>query len=326
MRAPVRLGLYAATLIAVFGVAFATAGAVVPQGTVQSWANQGDDGGHDATAQRDGVATSPAGLTSEAGGYRLDAVDAPTATGARGELGLMVLGPDGEPVTDFELSHDKELHLIAVRADGEDFRHVHPERDADGRWSIPWEWASAGSHRLYAEFVPSATGETVTVSTLRQVAGEFTPSTPSEPVASSEVDGYDVDLAGDVVAGEASTVTATVTRDGEPVTELEPYLGAYGHLVALRENDQAYLHVHPRGAEAQAGEMSGPRVAFDVTAPTPGRYLLYLDFQVDGNVRTAEFVLDATTNRTGSSMSGHENGSNDEKNDHGTGDDDDHDH
>ena len=273
MRAPVRLGLYGAALVAVFAVAFAAAGAIVPEQTVQSWTEQSADGhgGHD-DARDEGVNTSPAGLTSEFGVYRLDAVEAPTATGVQGDLLLTVLGPDGQPVTDFELSHDKELHLIVVRVDGADFRHVHPERDAGGQWSIPWEWASAGSHRIYAEFVPAATGETVTVSTLRQVAGEFTPATPSEPVASSEVDGYDVSLDGDLQAGEASTVTATVTRDGEPVTELEPYLGAYGHLVALRDGDQAYLHVHPRGEQAQPGETSGPQVAFDLTAPTPGRY------------------------------------------------------
>ena len=87
-------------------------------------------------------------------------------------------------------------------------------------------------------------------------------------------------------------LTVRLTRDGLPVTLLEPYLGAYGHLVALREGDLAYLHVHPHGEEPETGQTSGPEVAFEVTAPTPGRYLLYLDFQVDGQVHTAPFVLD----------------------------------
>jgi hypothetical protein len=87
-------------------------------------------------------------------------------------------------------------------------------------------------------------------------------------------------------------LTATVTKDGEPVTTLEPYLGAYGHLVALRDGDLAYLHVHPEGDEPQPGSTSGPDVEFMTEAPTPGRYLLYLDFKVDGEVRTASFVLD----------------------------------
>ncbi len=78
------------------------------------------------------------------------------------------------------------------------------------------------------------------------------------------------------------------------MTTLEPYLGAFGHLVALRDGDLAYLHAHPEGAEAAPGEVSGPTVAFAVEAPTAGRYLLYLDFQVDGQVRTAAFTVEAT--------------------------------
>jgi hypothetical protein len=77
------------------------------------------------------------------------------------------------------------------------------------------------------------------------------------------------------------------------VTTLEPYLGAYGHLVALRAGDLAYLHVHPEGEEPAAGQLSGPSVTFSAEAPTAGRYLLYLDFQVDGKVHTATFTVEA---------------------------------
>ena len=85
-------------------------------------------------------------------------------------------------------------------------------------------------------------------------------------------------------------LTFTVTRDGAPVTTLQPYLGAAGHLVALRVGDLAYLHVHPM--DDPTGK-SGPEVAFMAEAPTAGRYLLYLDFQVDGRVHTATFTTTA---------------------------------
>ena len=83
-----------------------------------------------------------------------------------------------------------------------------------------------------------------------------------------------------------------VERDGEPVTTIEPYLGAAGHLVALREGDLAYLHVHPEGEAPTAAEPGGPEIDFVTTAPTPGRYLLYLDVKVDGQVHTAPLVVD----------------------------------
>ena len=82
-----------------------------------------------------------------------------------------------------------------------------------------------------------------------------------------------------------SPVTATITRDGEPVTDLAPYLGAFGHLVALREGDLGYLHVHPEESDA------GPDVPFLAEVPSTGRYRLFLDFRHDGAQHTAVFTV-----------------------------------
>ena len=71
-----------------------------------------------------------------------------------------------------------------------------------------------------------------------------------------------------------------ITRDGKPV-ETEPYLGAGGHLVALREGDLAFLHVHPT---------DGDGVAFETDLDPDSRYRLYLQFKHDGRVHTAEFT------------------------------------
>jgi hypothetical protein len=62
--------------------------------------------------------------------------------------------------------------------------------------------------------------------------------------------------------------------------QTEPYLGAGGHLVALREGDMAFLHVHPTG--------DGP--SFGATFPTEGRYRLFLQFKHDGRVQTVAFT------------------------------------
>ena len=57
----------------------------------------------------------------------------------------------------------------------------------------------------------------------------------------------------------------------------QPYLGARGHLVVLREGDLAYIHAHAEEDE----------LAFDVPFPSEGRYRLYLQFKVGGAVETA---------------------------------------
>ena len=103
------------------------------------------------------------------------------------------------------------------------------------------------------------------------MAGRFAPAPHPGNRTTDTVDGYTVDLVGDLDDGTRSTVR--VSRDGEPVTDLEPYLGAYGHLVALREGDLAYLHVHPEDGDA------GPEVPFAVEVPSAGGYRLFFDFQ-----------------------------------------------
>lgn len=308
MNTATRLGAYGASLAVVFGGAFVAADAVVPERTVTNWTNEADGhemsssasgtsnpGGHGGQADTTPSATDAAvpGVTSAQGGYLLTPVAAPAAVDETGTLSFQILDTHGEEVTKFATSHEKRLHLIVVRTDGTQFRHVHPTMAADGTWSLPWNWAAAGTYRVYADFAPGADADagTLTLTRTVEVEGKFTPA-PAGSTATASVDGFTVELTGDLVAGSTSELTLTVSRDGKPVTNLQPYLGAFGHLVALREGDLAYLHVHPDGDEPKAGEMSGPEVGFGVEVPTPGRYLLYLDFQVGDEVRTAAFVAD----------------------------------
>lgn len=249
------------------------------------------------TASGSHAGHAPQGVTMEQNGYLLQGVTAPRTIGDAGELSLTITGPDGAPVTEFATEHEKDLHLIVVRTDGNHYRHVHPVMDQAGRWSLPWQWEAAGTYRVYADVTPAGAGKNLTLTRTVDVAGAFAPSAP-QASTTDEVDGFQVSVEGDLSAGSTSDVTISVSRGGQPVTTLEPYLGAYGHLVVLRAGDLAYLHVHPEGAEPVAGEVSGPDVEFATTAPTPGRYFLYFDFQVDGQVHTAQFVLDTTASTT----------------------------
>lgn len=302
MNAGARLGLFGAGLVVAFGAAFGLAGVIVPASVVNDWTKGAEVNDHDghvesAAGADDSVSVAAdelKGLSLGVDGYAMSAVSAPASPGEPGELAFRIEDAAGTPVTAYTTAHEKELHLIVVRSDGSQFRHVHPVLDeATGTWSLPWEWTEAGTYRVFADFTPAG-GDAASLTLTRtvQVAGEVTTVAP-EPTRVAQVDGYTVSVDGDLEAGAVGDLTFTVTRDGRPVTSLEPYLGAFGHLVALRDGDLAYLHVHAAGDEPAAGETSGPEIAFAAEAPTAGRYLLYLDFQVDGTVHTAEFVLDA---------------------------------
>ncbi|SDD53357.1 hypothetical protein SAMN05216410_3447 [Sanguibacter gelidistatuariae] len=306
MKTGARLSLYGVGLVVAFGGAFGVAGVVVPNSAVAQWAEGTEMNGHDEGHDPEGAGSTSApaetmkGLSLGSDGYLLSPVAAPAVVGATGELSFQIHDAAGAPVTQYSTAHDRDLHLVVVRADGSQFRHVHPVLDeSTGTWAMPWEWGAAGSYRVIADFTPAgADTPALTLTRAVQVAGEFTP-VASQPTRVAEVDGFTVSLDGEIVAGSPSELTLTVARDGEPVTALEPYLGAFGHLVALREGDLAFLHVHAEGATPQASDTAGPDIVFAAQAPTAGRYLLYLDFQVDGEVHTAEFVLDAAHGAAG---------------------------
>ncbi len=107
----------------------------------------------------------------------------------------------------------------------------------------------------------------------------------------ASVDGYRVSLhrPATLTAGRESTLSFSVTRHGRPVTDLQPYLGAYGHLVALHAPGLEYSHVHPASKDLAAGT-----ITFDAELPKPGSYRLFVQFQTGGRVHTAAFTQDAT--------------------------------
>lgn len=287
MNTTTRLTLFGIALAAIFGAVFVTAKAVAPERTETNTADTAETVASQASSH------AARGTAAADGVYQLGEISAPARTDAAGTLSFQITGTDGKPLTAYTESHEKLLHLIIVRSDGAYFRHVHPALRGDGVWSLPWTWEAAGTYRVFADFVPEG-GETTTLTRTVDVAGEFTPVV-QKPTTTASVGGYDVTLTGGLDSGR---LTFEVTQGGEPVTALEPYLGAFGHLVALRQGDLAYLHVHPESTEP------GPWLSFAASAPTTGRYLLYLDFKIDDEVHTAAFVVDATGNSTPATPSG----------------------
>ncbi|MFE9425078.1 hypothetical protein ACFYNO_19115 [Kitasatospora sp. NPDC006697] len=225
--------------------------------------------------------------------YALTLANPTLPAGEPAELRFTVLGPDGAPVTAFTPSHEKDLHLIVVRTDLTGYQHVHPTRDETGGWRITLTFPEPGDYRVFADTNPAQLDHAVTLTADLTVPGAHAtaPLPPAE--RSTTVDGYTVTLDGEPVAGEHSRLTLTVHRDGRPVTDLQPYLAAYGHLVALRAGDLAYLHVHPDGAPGDGHTAAGPDITFHAGFQTEDAYRLYLDFKHAGTVHTAEFTVHA---------------------------------
>lgn len=297
MNTPSRLAGFTAVVVAVFGAAAGIGAAVgpldEPAEEMAEHAMDDDESGHDAGAHGSGetsaAAEVPGGLMVSQDGYTLDLSDPRPAGSDAAPLRFRIIGPDGSPVTEYTEEHGKRLHLIVVRRDLTDYQHVHPTLDDTGTWSVPADLSEAGDYRVFADFVPRG-GEGLTLGADLSVPGEYEPRPLPAPTRTATVGDYTVDLDGTLVPGEQSKLTLSVSKDGRPVTDLQPYLEAYGHLVALRDGDLAYLHVHPDGAPGDGSTEPGPGITFYAETPSTGAYRLFLDFRHQGVVRTAEFT------------------------------------
>ncbi|MFD6273860.1 hypothetical protein [Nocardia asteroides] len=237
------------------------------------------------------AAGAPGGLLITQDGYTLD-LDTTVAEPGAIDFRFRILGPDGTPVTEFDLIHDRELHLIVARRELTGFWHVHPVREADGTWAIQLELPEAGAYRVFTDIAPRALGRTITLGADLAIAGHYAPQPVPAVGRTATVDGYEVTVDGELRA-EGDLLTLTVRKDGAPVTDLQPYLAAFGHLVILRAGDLAYVHVHPNGEPGDGVTPAGPEITFHTAVPGPGTYRLFLDFRHGDVVRTAAFTLTA---------------------------------
>jgi hypothetical protein len=220
------------------------------------------------------TASEVRGLAVSGDGMRLELGTTEVERGQRSELSFRILGSDGEAVRDFEVEHEKRMHLIVVRRDMTGFQHLHPTLGDDGTWRTRLTLSEAGSYRVFADF--KRDGESRTLAADLQADGPFDARPlPAPATTARTADGYDVRL-----SEHDGTLAFTPMRDGRPV-EVEPYLGAGGHLVALREGDLAYMHVHPVGTD---------RPEFEVEFADDSRYRLFVQFKHDGRVHTAAFT------------------------------------
>ncbi|MFF8276964.1 hypothetical protein ACF05T_12765 [Streptomyces lateritius] len=294
MNTGVKITAFAAALAATFGTAYGVGRTVGPleepkravHGEHAASSEPGAGAGH-GDHREAGQAPLPGGLQVSEGGYTL-AMETPRPAVGKSVLKFSIKDAGGRKVTAYTTEHGKELHFIVASRDLTVYRHLHPVRAADGTWSTPVDLPAAGGYKAFADFRPATPGaKGVTLGVDLSVPGAYAPQPLPAATPTATVDGYQVTLGGTLDPGKAGELRLTVAKGGKPVTDLEPYLGAYGHLVALRDGDLAYLHVHPN----EGGP--GPDVSFTATAPSAGTYRLFLDFQHGGTVRTAAFTVHA---------------------------------
>jgi hypothetical protein len=209
--------------------------------------------------------------------------------GSTTTLKLMIHGEDGGMIKDYEVVHEKKVHLIVVRDGLDQFDHVHPEIDEAGNMTVSLTFPKGGLYRLYADYKPAKKQQVVATAEVK-VAGESAAAPALKPDVPGKVkgDGLDADIA---VTGTKSAAPVTFTfrvldASGQPVKDLQPYLGAMGHLVLISSDGKEYVHVHPEDKPAAEG-----KVGFEANFPKPGLYKGWGQFQRAGKVHAVPFVI-----------------------------------
>jgi hypothetical protein len=254
--------------------------------------------------------------------YRLDfhTVPAVVRPGQKINLRFRIFHPGtNQPITKFEVVHERQYHLFVISQDMEFFEHIHPEEQADGMWSIDVVLPKAGYYKVLSDFLPSGG------------SSQFI----ARPLVTA---GYTGDLAGDGAhfvpdASPTKTVgdiTATISYDppafaagqyghliyhltdsaGSPITDLQTYLGAFGHTLIMSEDMVDYVHSHPLDILAKPDDdggppqfaippgadlerlRGGPDVTFEGLMPKPGRYRAWTQFRRHDKIYTFAYTFD----------------------------------
>ena len=227
------------------------------------------------------------GLSLSSGGLTLVPGRTSFAAGRAQRLTFRIAGAGGAPVTTYAVVHDKLLHLVVIRRDLAGYQHLHPIMAADGTWGIDLTLAEPGIYRMIADFTAIVGGQQVatTLGADLTVAGSYLPRALPAPAHAVSTTGFAVGYEGTPSTQSTQPILISITGADRKPAVLEPYLGAFGHLVLLRQGDLAYLHVHPET------QLTDGKVKFWLAAPSAGSYRMFFDFQVAGKVHTAAWTL-----------------------------------
>jgi hypothetical protein len=225
----------------------------------------------------------------------------------------------GEVVQKFEVVHERQFHLFVISQDMEYFEHIHPTEQPNGTWTIEVTLPKAGYYKVLCDFMPSGG------------AAQFLARGLITAGYSGDLEGDSAHLVADTnLTKTVDDITATVKYDpetfqaalyghinffltdsqtGRPITDLQTYLGAFGHTLIMSEDMEDYVHSHPLDILAMPDDeggppqflippgadlekiRGGPEVTFEGLMPKPGRYRAWTQFRRHDKIHTFAYTF-----------------------------------
>jgi hypothetical protein len=219
---------------------------------------------------------------------------------------MLVTAPDGSfsvgdaPVEEFDVAHEKLMHLFLVRQDLGAFAHEHPAPSGAGAFRMRYVFPSAGTYRVFADVAPRNAGSQILTGEIKVGGPAPEPfragvAFASDPGTRKTVEGVEIEwsVPKPVPLRKTFTLEAHVRRaDGGPLA-LEPWLGSLGHLMMIPLDGQTLVHCHPDEREPIASKGAAVTIPFLVRFPKAGLYRGWGQFQRGGRVLTTDFLIRA---------------------------------
>jgi hypothetical protein len=234
-----------------------------------------------------------------AAAYRIELVSNPKTpkAGEPAELQLTVRGRDNAKVAvmQFDMAHERLIHLLIVREDLGTFAHEHPVLGEDGTFRLHYTFPSGGEYRLFADVAPRGAGSQVLMAKLK-VSGnagahyEISRQDTSNTIVKAEDLTVKLQTNGPLPAMKTVPITFELkdTVTGQAPSGMEPYLGAAGHLLMVGQDGITFVHAHPN----DDGQAVPGTISFLARLPKPGLYRTWAQFQRNGTVHTVSFIIE----------------------------------
>jgi hypothetical protein len=206
---------------------------------------------------------------------------------------ILIKNKSNKPIESFQTVQEKKMHMIVVSKDLSYFSHIHPEYNGDGEFAITTKFPTAGDYKLIADVTPKGGVDSSIETHWLHINGDVSKAKPIVPERNftKVADGLKVTLSYDkkkMMSGMAINMSFTIRdeKTNKPITNLQPYLGAKGHMVVMSADLEKYLHVHPMTTKD-----NGPKVTFMTLFPKKGVYKIWSQFQYEDRVIVVPFIV-----------------------------------
>jgi hypothetical protein len=207
--------------------------------------------------------------------------------GENAPLTLYIKNNNGKYIkeSDLKIVHEKPIHLLVIDSSLTDYHHLHPIYNRDGFYKTSFIPNKSGIYKVFADITPVG-GKQIYLPTEISVDGNKQAPVDKTIRKMSEQDGYTftLDTSEGIHAGKMAMLTLNITKEGKPITTLEPLMGAFAHMVGFQEDRLSVEHIHPMGHEAKTPQdQAKSPMMFHLMAPQKAGFLkLFAQVKLDG--------------------------------------------